>query len=132
MTRSKRCSTPLTHGWTGPGRKGALTAMRDAAVLKTVYAYGLRRNKTRMLDLADLRRATKRPQYRQYGGLYARYGKASEGSPPKRRTILTVPEMDWIVDVLDHWVTEVRPLFSPGRLPAAAHAGPFCRAAGQR
>jgi site-specific recombinase XerD len=100
------------------GRKGALTAMRDAAVLKTVYAYGLRRNETRMLDLADLRRAPKRPQYRQYGGLYARYGKASKGSPPKRRTILTVPEMDWIVDVLDHWVTEVRPLFSPGQLTA--------------
>jgi hypothetical protein len=42
--------------------------------LPTVYAYGLRRNETRMLDLADLRRAPKRPQYRQYGGLYARYG----------------------------------------------------------
>ncbi len=28
----------------GLGRKGALTAMRDAALLKTVYAFGLRRN----------------------------------------------------------------------------------------
>jgi site-specific recombinase XerD len=26
--------------------------------------------------------------------------------------------MDWIVDVLDHWVTEVRPAFEPGKLPA--------------
>jgi len=100
------------------GRKGALTAMRDAALLKTVYAFGLRRNETRMLDLADLRRQPKMPQYREYGGLFVRYGKASNGSPPKRRTVLTVHEMDWIVDVLDHWVTEVRPALEPGRLPA--------------
>ncbi len=100
------------------GRKGALTAMRDAALLKTVYAFGLRRNETRMLDLADLRRAPKAPQYRQYGSLLVRYGKASRGSPPKRRSVLTAPEMDWIVDVLDQWVTEIRPLFSPGKHPA--------------
>ncbi|WP_334454087.1 hypothetical protein [Micromonospora sp. CPCC 205739] len=43
------------------GRKGALTAMRDAALLKTVYAYGLRRAEARMLDLADLRRNPKIP-----------------------------------------------------------------------
>jgi integrase len=100
------------------GRKGALTALRDAALLKMIYAFGLRRNEARMLDLADLRRAQKSPQYRQYGGLFVRYGKASKGSPPKRRTVLTVPEMDWIVGVLDQWVTDIRPLFSPGSHPA--------------
>ena len=100
------------------GRKGALKAMRDAALLKTVYAFGLRRNETRMLDLADLRRTPKFPQYRQFGGLFVRFGKSSNGSPPKRRTVLTVPEMDWIIDVLEHWVTEIRPLLSPGKLPA--------------
>jgi integrase len=99
-------------------RKGTLTAMRDAVLLKTIYAYGLRRNEARMLDLADLRRAQKSPQYGRFGGLYVRYGKASSGSPPKRRTVLTVPEMDWIVDALDDWVTSVRPLFSPGKLAA--------------
>ena len=26
--------------------------------------------------------------------------------------------MDWIVDVLDQWVTEIRPLFTPGKHPA--------------
>jgi site-specific recombinase XerD len=100
------------------GRKGGLTALRDAALLKTVYAFGLRRNETRMLDLADLRRNPKMPQCGRYGGLFVRFGKASNGSPPKRRTVLTVPEMDWIVGVLDHWVSEVRPLLSPGNLPA--------------
>jgi site-specific recombinase XerD len=78
----------------------------------------LRRNEARMLDLADLRRAQKTPQYRQFGGLFVRYGKASRGSPPKRRTVLTVPEMDWIIDVLDRWVTDIRPMFSPGSHPA--------------
>lgn len=102
----------------GRGRKGALTAMRDAALLKTVYAFGLRRNEARGLDLADLRRNPKAPQYGRCGGLFVRFGKASNGSPPKRRTVLTVPEMDWSADVLQHWITEVRPLFSPGALAA--------------
>jgi len=100
------------------GRKGALTAMRDAALLKTVYAFGLRRNETRMLDLSDLRRNPKMPLCGEYGGLFVRFGKSSNGSPPKRRTVLTVPEMDWIVGVLEHWVSEVRPLLAPGKLPA--------------
>lgn len=47
-----------------------------------------------------------------------RWGKSSRGGPPKRRTVLTVPEMDWIVPVLEQWLTEVRPAFAPGR-----HAG---------
>ena len=77
------------------GRKGALTAMRDAAMLKTVYAYGLRRNETRMLDLTDLRQTPKRPQYRQYGGLYVRYGKASKGSPHSFTTATAIPTLTW-------------------------------------
>ncbi len=47
-----------------------------------------------------------------------RWGKSSNGSPPKRRTVLTVPEMDWVVAVLQQWTEEVRPLFSPGAHPA--------------
>jgi integrase len=78
------------------GRKGALAALRDAAVLKMVYAYGLRRQEAGGLDLADLRRYPKAPQYGRRGGLFVRWGKASKGSPPWRRTVLTVPEMDWI------------------------------------
>ena len=100
------------------GRKGALTAMRDAALIKTIYAFGLRRNEARMLDLADLRRSPKSPQYGTCGALFVRYGKASSGGPPKRRTVLTVPEMDWITDVMQHWILEVRPLLCPGKLAA--------------
>jgi integrase/recombinase XerD len=58
------------------------------------------------------------PSYGRFGGLFIRFGKASRGNSPKRRTVLTVPEMDWIVEVLDDYLKEVRPCFSPGRHPA--------------
>ena len=37
----------------GTGRKGVLTALRDSVVLKTVYAFGLRRREVHGLDLTD-------------------------------------------------------------------------------
>jgi hypothetical protein len=37
----------------GSGVKGGSSAARDAAVLKTIYAYGLRRTETSMVDLVD-------------------------------------------------------------------------------
>jgi site-specific recombinase XerD len=100
------------------GRKGALAAQRDAALLKVVYAFGLRRREAWGLDFADLRRNPQVPQFAGYGAMFVRWGKSSNGSPPKRRTVLTVPEMDWAVPVLQQWVEEVRPMFSPGSLPA--------------
>ncbi|GAB3956301.1 hypothetical protein GCM10027614_68100 [Micromonospora vulcania] len=100
------------------GRKGALAALRDAALLKTIYAFGLRRREAWGLDLADLRHNPKAPAFGRYGAVFVRYGKSSNGSPPKRRTVLTIPEMDWIVPVLEHWLGEVRPAFSPGAHPA--------------
>jgi site-specific recombinase XerD len=99
-------------------RKGALTAMRDAAMLKTVYAYGLRRRECCCLDLADLRRNPKAAQFGRFGALFVRFGKSSRGGEPKRRTVLTVPEMDWVVPVLGQWVDEIRPLLTPGQHPA--------------
>jgi len=100
------------------GRKGALTAMRDSALLKGFYAYGVRRQEMVGLDLADLRRNPKMPQYGRLGALFVRYGKSSNGSAPRRRTVFTVPEMDWVVDVLEHYLAEVRPRFEVGNHPA--------------
>lgn len=100
------------------GVKGALGAARDGAVLKTIYAYGLRRTEVSRLDLVDLRRNKKAPEFGNVGSLMVRYGKALKGSAPKRRTVLLVPEMDWVVDTLDDWLTDLRPQFSPGRHPA--------------
>lgn len=99
-------------------RKGALAAQRDAALLKMVYAYGLRRSEAWGLDLPDLRHNPKVPRFGRFGGLLVRFGKSSRGSPPKRRTVLLVPEMDWVAEVLEQWVAEVRPLYSPGAHPA--------------
>ncbi|MGI8452283.1 MAG: tyrosine-type recombinase/integrase [Streptosporangiaceae bacterium] len=50
--------------------------------------------------------------------MQVRYGKASRGGPPRRRTVLTVPEFDWVTGVLGHWAEEVRPLLAPGQHPA--------------
>lgn len=102
----------------GQGRKGALCAARDAAVLKTVYAFGLRRREASRVDMTDLRRNRKAPQFGDFGSVMVRFGKASKGSPPKRRTVLLVPEMDWVVDTLTDWVSEMRPRFAPGSHPA--------------
>jgi site-specific recombinase XerC len=82
------------------GRKGALAALRDAAVLKTVYAYGLRRREASGLDLADLRHNPKAPQYGQARRAVRAVGQGVQGQPARRRTVLTVPEMDWITGVL--------------------------------
>jgi site-specific recombinase XerD len=100
------------------GRKGALAAQRDALVLKTIYAFGLRRREAWGLDLADLRHNPQARQFGRFGALFVRWGKSSNGSPPKRRTVLTVPEMDWIVPVLEQWVSQIRPAFGPGQHPA--------------
>lgn len=99
-------------------RKGAAAAQRDAVLLKTVYAFGLRRQEARGLDLVDLRSNPKAKAFGRVGGLFVRHGKSSRGSAAKRRTVLTVPEFDWIVELIEHYLTEVRPMFVPGEHPA--------------
>ena len=80
------------------GRKGWLPAFRDATMLKTAYAFGLRRTETRMLDVVDFGPNPAASEFGNYGALYVRYGKAQRGSPPKRRSVLTV--WPWVVPVL--------------------------------
>ncbi|MFD8382360.1 tyrosine-type recombinase/integrase [Streptomyces sp. NPDC059679] len=91
----------------GRGRKGWLPAFRDAMLFRTAYAYGLRRNETRMLDTADFGRNPEGAEFGEYGVCYVRHGKAKKGSPPKRRSVLTV--WDWSAEILGQWVSEVRP-----------------------
>ncbi|WP_405656939.1 tyrosine-type recombinase/integrase [Streptomyces sp. NBC_00079] len=98
------------------GRKGAMAALRDAMMFKTKYAHGLRRRELVRLDLPDLRPNPHVPARGRYGSLHVRYGKAVRGSPPRRRTVLSVPEFDWAMDGLRQWVEQARP-----RVRAAAH-----------
>ncbi|MFD9442343.1 tyrosine-type recombinase/integrase [Streptomyces sp. NPDC060006] len=87
-------------------------------MLNTIYAYGTRRTESSLVDLVDLRRHRKISRFEQFGSMAVRYGKSSKGAPPKRRTVLLVPEMDWAIDVLGEWVHEIRPRLAPGRHPA--------------
>lgn len=98
------------------GRKGWLPAFRDAVLLKTAYAFGLRRNEARMLDVVDFGRNPDGPEFGEYGVLYVRHGKAKKGSPPKRRGVLAV--WDWSAEILQEWIEEFRPLFPTADSPA--------------
>ena len=99
-------------------RKGLLPALRDAAMIKAVYAFGLRRREVCMLDLHDLRRNPTVPAFGTLGALFVRWGKSTAGGPPRRRTVLLVPEFDWVIDPMRYWLDTVRPAFEPGNLPA--------------
>ncbi len=100
------------------GRKGGVAALRDAIVLKTVYAFGLRRREAWGLDLADLRHNARARQFGRCGAVFVRWGKGSHGSPPRRRTVLLVPEMDWLVAPFEQWLDEVRARFDSGESQA--------------
>jgi len=92
---------------TGTGRKGWLSAFRDAALFKVAYAFGLRRNEVRMLDTGDFGANPHAPEFGGYGICRVRFGKAMKGSPPKRRSVLNVWE--WVPDVIAQWTEEARP-----------------------
>ncbi len=96
------------------GRKGALAALRDAQMVKTAYAFGLRRRELCFLDVVDLRPNPRMPTWGTYGAVHVRYAKSSRGSSPRRRTVLAVPEFDWVIDGLAQWVEQARPLLGPG------------------
>lgn len=91
------------------GRKGALAAFRDAALLKVVYGWGLRRTEAVRLDVADLHVSAAAAKFGRYGALHVRWGKASRGGPPKRRTVHSV--FDWAVEALGEYVEAVRDRF---------------------
>src|SRR5680860_1559959 len=102
----------------GSGRKGALAALRDAQMIKTAYAFGLRRNELCRLDVADLRPNPHMRDWGTYGSVHVRYGKAIRGGIPRRRTVLAVPEFDWAIAGLRQWVEQARPILNAGDHPA--------------
>ncbi len=69
-----------------------------------------------MLDAHDFGPNPKAPEFKHVGVLRVRHGKATRGSPPKRRSVLTV--MDWSVEVVEEWLGEVRPLLPHSDGPA--------------
>lgn len=98
------------------GRKGALAAYRDATVFKAIYGWGLRCNEASRLDTCDFYRSPKAPELGRFGKLQVRYGKASRGSPPRRRTVLSV--MPWAVEAVEDYVVNIRPRYRASSGPA--------------
>lgn len=97
-------------------RKGSLAALRDGAMFKVCYAWGLRRNELVGLDLCDLLVNPKQPRFGSCGIVRVRHGKGSRGSAPRRRDVLTV--WPWAAEVLAQYVTQIRPLFGFDEHPA--------------
>ena len=91
------------------GRKGALSAWRDAIAFKALYGWGLRRNEVRHLQLVDFSRNGRAPMFGEWGLLRVRHGKAMRGSPAKQRTVLTV--FDWAAQALADWVERGLPRY---------------------
>lgn len=86
--------------------KAWLTTLRDAAIAKMGYAYGLRRRELLRLQIHDFGPNPHVQSYGSYGAVYVRWGKDSQGSAPKRRTVLTVPLMDWAPQILEAWIND--------------------------
>ena len=97
------------------GSKRWLPALRDSIAFKVCYAYGLRRRELTMLETTDFGPNPHVPAYKNFGCAEVRYAKGSRGSGPRRRTVLTSPEFDWVVGLLEFWVSAE----GRGRFPAA-------------
>ena len=85
------------------GSKRWLPALRDSLAIKVCYAFGLRRRELVMLDVQDFGPNPHVPSYGGFGAVQIRWAKGTAGSGPRRRTVLTVPEFDWSVDLLKFW-----------------------------
>jgi site-specific recombinase XerD len=98
------------------GRKGALTAYRDATVFKTIYGWGLRCTEASRLDVTDFYRNPKAPELGRYGMLHVRYGKAARGSGPRRRPVASL--MPWAAEAVEDYIAGVRARFGVPDHPA--------------
>ncbi len=112
--------------------KGWLTALRDSIAIKVGYAYALRRRELTMLEYVDFGPNPHVPAYGGFGALQVRWAKGTKGSGPRRRTVLTVPYFEWVVDLLTGWLSPSgRELFATAdRSAAITRAEDVCRSTG--
>lgn len=83
-------------------RKGWLPAFRDSVILKVAYAYGLRRNEVRHLQTVDFSKNPYAPEFKGFGHLNVRYGKAMRRSGHKQRNVLAT--LPWSTPILEEWL----------------------------
>nr|WP_173160765.1 site-specific integrase [Arthrobacter sp. 68b] len=111
------------------GRKGALSAWRDAIAFKSAYSWGLRSEEFRRLQVSDFSRNGKAPFLGNHGVVLVRWGKPHKGSAKKVRSVLTVWEWsaemvaDWIKNGLPRYGYPVTDLFptSSGKIVGESH-----------
>ncbi|WP_432404879.1 tyrosine-type recombinase/integrase [Wukongibacter sp. M2B1] len=82
---------------------------RDKVMYLIIYYYGLRANETSMLNTTDFIHNPKRTEWESFGGIVVKHGKASAGSPPKRRIVWTISDIS--VEYLRWYIENVRPQF---------------------
>src|SRR5262249_41875430 len=100
----------------GSRRKGWLAGVRDAALFKGIYGWGLRRRGAAMLDVAGFAPNPAAPELGGVGGGHVRDGKAMRGGPPRRPGGGTgVP---WAAEALAQYLDDVRPRCGPPSHPA--------------
>jgi site-specific recombinase XerD len=58
-----------------------------------------------MLEYVDFGPNPHVESFGRFGALQVRWAKGTKGSGPRRRTVLTVPEFDWVVGLLEYWLS---------------------------
>jgi len=90
------------------GSKRWLPVLRDSMAFKLCYAYGLRRQELAKLETVDFGPNPHIPEYGMFGALTVRWAKGTAASGPRRRTVLTVPEFEWVVPMMEKWMSSTR------------------------
>ena len=58
-----------------------------------------------MLEYVDFGPNPHIPAYGNFGAVQVRWAKGTKGSGPRRRTVLTVPQFEWVVELLKNWLS---------------------------
>ncbi|MFE3375118.1 hypothetical protein [Streptomyces anulatus] len=61
------------------------------------------------MDVTDFYRNPRAPEP-DFASLHVRYGKRTKGSPPRRRTTLSV--LPWAVEAVENYVINARPCYA--------------------
>ena len=91
------------------GRKGGLAAWRDTAMFKVTYAWGLRRREAAMLDTTDFSTNPAAPELVASACCRCASARRCGAARPAGATSRTV--MPWAVEVLQEYLSEVRPCY---------------------
>lgn len=93
-----------------------MTANRDSTSFKTIYGWGLRASEASGLDVVDLYRNAKAPQFARYGMMHVRKAKGTKGSGPRRRNVASIKPQ--AVEALEDYVVNLRPRYGFPSHPA--------------